>query len=170
MKGGKADFGFDVKVLAGRGQAVYDQELRAALESQYTDDSPRSNRTRSSIGSGIASRRYAGRPVLPCPGSSSTSSESDSRQPTLPDASVTDGHRRPGRPTHHRNPGRGLPGAARTKGSRIYATIRPDPLVRGEGSRACEGSGKRGALPAGPTERGGPPPLSNSPRGLCGLN
>ena len=28
---------------------------------------------------------------------------------------------------------------------------------------------KRGALPAGPTERDGPPPLSNSPGGLCGL-
>ena len=36
MKNGKADFGFDVKVLARRGQAVYDQELRPALESQHS--------------------------------------------------------------------------------------------------------------------------------------
>jgi hypothetical protein len=45
----------------------------------------------------------------------------------------------------------------------------PVSFVRGEGSRACtlrQAQGrpsKRGALPAGPTERGGPPPLSNSP-------
>jgi hypothetical protein len=58
--------------------------------------------------------------------------------------------------------------------------IPPDPFVRGEGSRACRMQRKRGALPAGPTERGGPHrrmpamrrdvmALSNSPRGLCGL-
>jgi len=35
VKGGKADFEFDVKVLARRGQAVYDQEIRPALESQH---------------------------------------------------------------------------------------------------------------------------------------
>ena len=35
MENRKADFGFDVKVLARRGQAVYDQELRAALEPRH---------------------------------------------------------------------------------------------------------------------------------------
>jgi hypothetical protein len=54
-------------------------------------------------------------------------------------------------------------------GVRNLGYIPPDPFVRGEGSRACREQRKRGALPAGPTERGGPPPLSNSPRGLCGL-
>jgi hypothetical protein len=49
-------------------------------------------------------------------------------------------------------------------GSKAY--LSPQRVVRGEGSRACTNCSKRGALPAGPTERGGPPPLSNSPRGL----
>jgi len=35
VRSGKADFGFDVKVLARRRQAVYDQELRPALQSQH---------------------------------------------------------------------------------------------------------------------------------------
>ena len=56
-----------------------------------------------------------------------------------------------------------------TKGSGTYATIPPDPLVRVEGSHACTRAGKCGALPAGPTRRGGPPPLPNPPRRLCGL-
>ncbi len=47
------------------------------------------------------------------------------------------------------------------------AFLSPQRFVRGEGSRACTNGRKRGALPAGPTERGGSPPLSNSPRGLC---
>jgi hypothetical protein len=35
VKSRKADFGFDVKVLARRGQAYYDQQLRPGLESQH---------------------------------------------------------------------------------------------------------------------------------------
>ena len=76
---------------------------------------------------------------------------------------LTIGATRPGALTYH------LALYYITKGSGTYATNPPDPLVRGEGSRACRSHGKRGALPAGPTERGGPPPLSTSPRGLCGL-
>ena len=43
--------------------------------------------------------------------------------------------------------------------------VRSRRFVRGEGPRPCKARGKFSALPAGPTERGGPPPLLGlSPR------
>jgi len=47
--------------------------------------------------------------------------------------------------------------------------IRPHRLVRGEGPRTCRKVSNRSALPAGPTERDGPPPLIGLSPGLCGL-
>ncbi len=52
--------------------------------------------------------------------------------------------------------------ASRNLGAHAAATLRS----RGRLPHLHE-AGKRGALPAGPTERGGPPPLSNFPHGLC---
>ena len=57
-------------------------------------------------------------------------------------------------------------GGAFTPRRGIWAYMPPRRFVRGEGSGACIAAGKRRALPAGPTGRGGPPPLPNPPRGL----
>ena len=69
-------------------------------------------------------------------------------------------------------------------GTEVGLTGSPHRFVRGEaclpacgqGSRACRDQASTGPSPpqadkpAGPTERGGPSPLSNSPRGLCAFS
>ena len=60
-------------------------------------------------------------------------------------------------------------GCPSLSGPEVGLHIRPDRLVRGGGPRACKPGSNRSALPAGPSERGGPPPLLGLSPGLCGL-
>jgi len=53
-------------------------------------------------------------------------------------------------------------------GAKLRLHVRSRRFVRGEGPWTCRARRKSSALPAGPTERGGPPPLLGLSPGLCG--
>jgi hypothetical protein len=53
-------------------------------------------------------------------------------------------------------------------GAKLRLHVRSRRFVRGEGPRTCRARRKSSALPVGPTERGGPPPLLGLSPGLCG--
>ena len=55
------------------------------------------------------------------------------------------------------------------RGAEVRLPCARTAAFAGKAPALAEKHRKRAALPAGPTERDGPPPLSDSPRGLCGL-